>query len=1009
MKIKKHLAVLLALCLAVAPLAACGNKDANKTTDTEAPTVSVTEPETTVGESETTVTEPETTVGEPETTEPEADTEATPVIPADALFISSIDHVNGMGPNGAANFAGRGGNYVVGIDVIDAITEGVPVNADGTLAIGGWLGVNGGTLRFVFSVDGGVTWNEATGGYDGEPLPGHYAGQNLTDATKMGMFHKDVSPVVADLTAYAGQTLTVYFGAVCVSDGETVVPFVGISNYTVPTIEAEETTTETEAEVETVDPAYVEVSLSEAKNLPDDTLVIVKGTVTEINTPWNSTFGNITVTITDDSGETLYIYRLATEVAVGDIVTITGKVGSYNDAKQIAAGATAEITGHEDVAGPDYQEVSIPEAIALPDDTWVIVKGTVTKINTEWSDSYGNISVTISDDAGNTLYLYRLSTKVALGDFITVTGKVGSYNGSKQIAAGATAVIGGEDSDNTDSVRVKDSAFVEIEIPESDRVILNHTATKNGTLIISSANAGVRFALLNADGSLAAPYATRVKLNVQAGEITTVAVMMDDNTAATVTVSCELIPEPVDNSLITANKTVADLITEYGWNDTTTKQSFKLDDIVSVVINGGNNSGKAYNGNHIRIYATDTPAGTMTISVADGYELVSIKITTQTGTYAFLCVNGSDTDISNELTAVSGSSVVLNSVKNGANGKQVRVTAIEVNYVATGAEAPEDTTESETTVTEPETTVTEPETTVTEPETTVTEPETTVTEPETTVTEPETTVTEPETEATEPETETSEPAADSVLTIEQAIALGNTFEKSAYTEGKYYVTGTVIEIQNTTYGNLVISDGTNSILVYGIYDATGATRYDKMATKPVVGDTITVYGVVGMYNDAQLKNAWLTAHTAHTCEFVDGACSLCGAIDPDSEIKFAELEFVATNRTSMTTETAVWEANGIKLTQNKVKGSNIGDYAAPARIYKGHSVLIESAGMTKIVFEATGTADHISGIQQTLATLENCTVTVDGKIFTVTFNAPVDSLSLSAAAQFRLNSIQVYY
>ena len=134
------------------------------------------------------------------------------------------------------------------------------------------------------------------------------------------------------------------------------------------------------------------------------------------------------------------------------------------------------------------------------------------------------------------------------------------------------------------------------------------------------------------------------------------------------------------SATITASKTVADLITEYGWTNTTTKQSFNLDNNVSVKINGGSNTGKAYNGDHIRIYATDTPAGTMTISVAEGYQLVSIKVTTQTGTYAFLCVDGSSTDISNATTAVSGSSVVLNSVKNGSDGKQVRVTAIEVVY-----------------------------------------------------------------------------------------------------------------------------------------------------------------------------------------------------------------------------------------------------------------------------------------------------------------------------------------
>ncbi len=78
---KKHLALLLAgvLCLSVT---ACDKTNTDKPTDTEAPTVAVTdtdttEPETTVTEPETIVTEPETTVTEPETTVTEPETTVT--------------------------------------------------------------------------------------------------------------------------------------------------------------------------------------------------------------------------------------------------------------------------------------------------------------------------------------------------------------------------------------------------------------------------------------------------------------------------------------------------------------------------------------------------------------------------------------------------------------------------------------------------------------------------------------------------------------------------------------------------------------------------------------------------------------------------------------------------------------------------------------------------------------------------------------------------------------------
>ena len=39
----------------------------------------------------------------------------------------------------------------------------------------------------------------------------------------------------------------------------------------------------------------------------------------------------------------------------------------------------------------------------------------------------------------------------------------------------------------------------------------------------------------------------------------------------------------------------------------------------------------------------------------------------------------------------------------------------------------------------------------------------------------------------------------------------------------------------------------NTLYVYGIFDQAG-TRYDGMAKKPAVGDTVTVLGAAGQYN-----------------------------------------------------------------------------------------------------------------------------------------------------------------
>lgn len=204
--------------------------------------------------------------------------------------------------------------------------------------------------------------------------------------------------------------------------------------------------TTTDYEMTLVVPRDNTISIADALAAADKTLVTVRGTVIDIGTAWDDSYKNISVTIQDTNGDKLYVYRLSTKVELGDVIVVTGNMATYNNARQVAQGATAVIEGKDPTfVVPEYVECTIPEAIALPDLSLVIVSGTVTKINTAWDSGYKNISVTISDADGNTLYIHRLKTNVTLGDIITVTGKMTTYNGARQIDAGATATITGHD------------------------------------------------------------------------------------------------------------------------------------------------------------------------------------------------------------------------------------------------------------------------------------------------------------------------------------------------------------------------------------------------------------------------------------------------------------------------------------------------------------------------------------------------------------------------------------
>ncbi|MBR3779161.1 MAG: hypothetical protein IKL13_05520, partial [Clostridia bacterium] len=113
-----------------------------------------------------------------------------------------------------------------------------------------------------------------------------------------------------------------------------------------------------------------------------------------------------------------------------------------------------------------------------------------------------------------------------------------------------------------------------------------------------------------------------------------------------------------------------------------------------------------------------------------------------------------------------------------------------------------------------------------------------------------------------PDDPVEDPEPDTELTIADAIALGTSKDHNTYTEGKYFVTGVITEVYNTTYGNMKITDDAGNILtIYGSYSADGELRYDAMDVKPVAGDTVTVYGIVGQYNgNAQIKNGWIVDH-----------------------------------------------------------------------------------------------------------------------------------------------------
>ena len=125
-------------------------------------------------------------------------------------------------------------------------------------------------------------------------------------------------------------------------------------------------------------------------------------------------------------------------------------------------------------------------------------------------------------------------------------------------------------------------------------------------------------------------------------------------------------------------------------------------------------------------------------------------------------------------------------------------------------------------------------------------------------------------------------APNSEISIRDALDLGVLYSHNTYSSSKYYVTGVISEVYNTTYGNMyIIDEHGNRLTIYGTYGADGTERYDALSYKPVSGDTVTIYGVVGQYNGiAQIKSGWITCVEVgevpvHKHLLIDGKCE-CG-------------------------------------------------------------------------------------------------------------------------------------
>ena len=106
------------------------------------------------------------------------------------------------------------------------------------------------------------------------------------------------------------------------------------------------------------------------------------------------------------------------------------------------------------------------------------------------------------------------------------------------------------------------------------------------------------------------------------------------------------------------------------------------------------------------------------------------------------------------------------------------------------------------------------------------------------------------------------------ISIERAIELAREAGEDGTSES-YYVRGTIKTVSNPTYGQMIITDGTNELSVYGTYSSDGNLRYSELEDKPVAGDEVVLYGQLKTYKDSPEMGKGYIMEFSHNTPDVD--------------------------------------------------------------------------------------------------------------------------------------------
>lgn len=87
-----------------------------------------------------------------------------------------------------------------------------------------------------------------------------------------------------------------------------------------------------------------------------------------------------------------------------------------------------------------------------------------------------------------------------------------------------------------------------------------------------------------------------------------------------------------------------------------------------------------------------------------------------------------------------------------------------------------------------------------------------------------------------------------LINYDKALEIGNELEHNQLSTQNYCIRGKIKKINNSKYGQMVITDGVNDFAVYGVYGQE-EELYEELVNKPVINDIVILKGLLKKYNE----------------------------------------------------------------------------------------------------------------------------------------------------------------